>query len=255
MFHTHLVSKIIISVSWLLILTPHSVSAQVNVNNVIFTFKPTGRPVQNVVVSNSSSTPIYVTTKVEALVDVDSSPVKGEPTEDILVSPRQFSIEGNGERTIRMLLKAPASDVERGYRVYFIPQENEFGSQTIVKSEQGRTAVIEVATGVGILVFVDPLESKANFEHTRDATGITFYNRGNIQVYLGDGRACPPGVSFPPIGSSTPSEHDCTGMPSKRIYPGKSFHVNVPLERAVRYLRQVGSSGEYDVLDIGVKEE
>ena len=241
--------------------------AQVNVNNVIFTFTASGRPVQNIQVTNSSNAPVYVSVKTEAMIDYTKRPIESGPTEDILVSPKSFSIEANGQRTVRMLLKKPATELERGYRVYFIPEMNEFGAGTVTKTEQGRTAIIKVATGVGVLVFVDPHETKVSFTNKRDPTGITFTNSGNIQVYMGDGKACPIGVPFPPIGSfgdnaeigkdpKHPDPKGCYNLPSQRVYAGTTFHIDVPLNLSVRYLKRVGSDGPYEAFDsVGLKDQ
>ncbi len=245
----------------LFVFLARDVSAQVNVNSVIFTFTATGRPVQNVVVSNSSSAPIYVSTKSEAMIDFTKTPVQVGPTEDLLISPKNFAIEANGTRTVRVLLRKPSSEVERGYRVYFIPQENEFGGKTITQSEQGRTAVIKVATGVGVLVFVNPIESKVDFKQERDPLGITFVNQGNVQVYLGDGKACPSKVEFPAMGAFSdgntgshsqrhPDTQGCFSIPSRRVYPGTKFRVPVSSDKKVRYLKVEGADGKYEILDI-----
>lgn len=234
------------------IMLAEAASAQVNVNNVIFTFAAGARPVQNILVTNSSANPVYVSVSTEAMIDYTSDPIKTAPTEDIVVSPRKFSIEGKGQRTVRILLKKAPGDIERGYRVYFVPQEGEFDTQTVTSSDKGRIAVIKVATGVGVLVFADPIERKVKFETARDSTGITFTNAGNIQVYLGDGKACPTEVPFPAIGATTTeTEKDvgrCTDVPSQRVYPGKAFRVSVAPTNAVRFLSRVGSAGDYEPL-------
>lgn len=238
-------------------------TAQVNVNNIIYTFKTKDRPVQNIIVTNSSSNPVFVAVKVEAMVDYSKKEIVTAPSDDILVSPKQFSIEANGQRTVRMLLKKPSSETERGYRVYFIPQENEFGAATVTRSEQGRTAVIKIATGVGVLVFVDPVQPNVSFTYRRDERGITFTNSGNLQVYLGDGKSCPPGVPFPNISTTEessvgrdarhPDANGCYSLPSKRVYPGNSFFVEVAKERGVQYLKREGSAGEYATYDVPTK--
>lgn len=236
-------------------------SAQVNVNSVIFTFNPKQRPIQNVIVTNSSNAPVYVSVKTEAMIDYTKEKIQTAPTEDILISPKKFSIEANGQRTVRMLMKSPPTDMERGYRVYFIPQPNEFGTPSVTKSEAGRTTVIKIATGVGILVFVDPISRQDNFSWVRSSGAIDFSNSGNIQVYLGDGKACPNAADLPNStgedASSVvrdarhPDAKGCFNLPSKRIYPGTKFHVAISAQYTARWLKRAGSDGSYELFDIG----
>lgn len=238
-----------------------SAYAQVNVNSIIFTFNPKERPIQNVIVTNASAAPVYVSVKAEAMVDYTKEKIETTPTEDILISPKKFSIEANGQRTVRMLMKNPPTDKERGYRVYFIPQPNEFGAKSVSKTEGGVTTSIKIATGVGILVFVDPINRDPNFTWTRSESSIDFTNSGNIQVHLGDGKACPKPEDLPSASSDDsssvvrdakhPDSKGCFSLPSKRVYPGTKFHVAIPASYTARWVRRVGSNGQYEVLDIG----
>jgi P pilus assembly chaperone PapD len=228
--------------------------AQVGVSNILFNFKASERPIQNVVVTNSATSPVYVSVAVEEIVDPRTNPLTVTPSEDVLVSPKNFSIEARGQRTVRLLVRKPSTDVERAYRVYFIPQDRGDSAEGYEHTVAGRTAVIKVATGMGILVFVEPKVPQPSLQWVRTSTGIDFVNNGNIQVYLGDGNSCPPGVEPPPISSREQSAQDnhrgCVALPSKRIYAGTSFSAQLSPDRAAVWLKKIGGGGEYEKLII-----
>jgi len=213
------------------ILVPRA-EAQISVNDVIVQFKAGERPVQNIVVKNSSPDVFYVTATCEELTEPseDKSPLVA--TEDILISPKKFSIDGNSERVIRMLHRKPADDKERVYRVAFVPQEKEFG-EAIVRQDRDRRTMLRVITGMGILVFVDPAKPLSDLKWTRDGDTIKFYNAGNQHVRLSDGKAC----DSEGVG--------CTDIPTRRVYGGKEYVVSAPKTKTLYFTRRDGPSGDF----------
>ena len=71
--------------------------AQISVNDVIIQFKAGQRPVQNVIVKNSSDDVFYVTASSEEIQEPGEEKSALLPTEDLLVSPKRFSIDGKGD--------------------------------------------------------------------------------------------------------------------------------------------------------------
>ena len=214
----------------------HSAFAQISLDNVLVHLGVNERPVHNVVVGNSSDNPMYVTVELEAIPDPTNSSVT-KPTEELLASPKTFSIEPHGQRTVRLLLKTPPTEKERVFRVSFVPQDRGFGEE-VKQSYAGRSTVIRVLTGMGALVFADPISPKADLQWNRVGEKITFTNSGNLNVFLADGEAC-----------IKPGEN-CTKIPGQRVYAGATWEVKAPAGSTVTFLKRIGGSGEYEQLNI-----
>ena len=205
--------------------------AQVTVSSVIMTFQSTGRPVQNVMVGNTAEVPVYVQATVEKVLDPATGGRKSEPSENILVSPQKFSIEAQGNRAVRLLIRKPPAGDEEVYRVVFTPQDREFGTE-IKKTVGGRTASIRVLTGMGVLTFVEPANPRGNLEWDRTSEKIVFSNSGNVHVELGDGSAC--------------KGESCTPVKRKRVYAGTTYEVAVPGDTRISFVARTGSAGAYE---------
>lgn len=209
--------------------------AQVAVSSSLFTFRPGVRPVQNVNVMNGSSVPMYVTIQVQAVKDLGAENTQYEPSEDILVSPKKFSIPPDGSRTVRMLLKNAPVDKERAYRVLVIPQQSDFDASQLQGTKFAKgSLVLKVATGVGMLVFVQPKDVIRKLRVERDSKGVKFINEGNTQVALSGGALCPAGVTLEEgelelvyygKDSKVVATKGCTEFKGGRIHSGRSREV------------------------------
>jgi len=213
--------------------------AQVTVNNVIVTFLPTKRPIQNVLVGNSSENPAYVLAHVEVILNPGEQGDKVEPSKDILVSPKTFSIEPYGERAVRMLLRKVPTEKEKVYRVLFTPQDRGFG-QEVKETVSGRTASIRVLTGMGVLVFVQPKNPLGHLKWKRTKNKITFTNVGNVHVELGEGKMC--------------VNEDCKEAPRKRVYAGQTYEIPVKADRKIEYLMRTGSLAGFEAVELPALE-
>jgi len=210
-------------------------AAQVTVSSVIMTFQPGKRPVQNVMVGNSSDNPAYVLASVEKILDPEAGGNTTEPSENILISPKAFSIEPRGSRATRLLLRAPPAEKEEVYRIVFTPQDRGFGT-TVKKEIGGRSASIRVLTGMGVLLFVEPVNPVGKLRWERAQDTITFSNSGNLHVELSDGKAC--------------KGDTCSPLERKRVYPAAPYTVKVDPEARVTYLVRTGSAGAFETLAI-----
>jgi len=214
--------------------------AQITVNTAIVHFKYGQRPVINVEVGNSSEHTAYVVVQVMAVPDPASDSSHTIETEELLVSPRNFSVEANGQRTVRLLLRKPPGDSELVYRVSFIPQDRGFGDEVEHNLGGGATAVIRVLSGMGILVFADPINPTGKLEWTRAGDLLTFTNPGNVHVFLGDGQSC----------HGERNSEGCEKLPAKRLYAGETFEVTLPKNKTAFYLIKKGASGDYQRIEI-----
>lgn len=236
----HMKSILLIIIAVMITLTiPGRLAAQITVDNVIVHLAVGARPVHNVIVSNGADQTAYVTVEVAEVVDPAKDAGHTEPTKDLLASPKAFSVEANGQRTVRLLLKAKPGEKERVFRVSFIPQDRGFGEE-YRRSVAGRNTVIRVLTGMGILVFADPKEPKVNLSWEREGGRIKIFNSGTSHVYLGNGKSCTP-------------ENVCTDIPSKRLYAQSEYIISTPDKNTVSFLKEERASGDYQKLTIDPK--
>jgi len=225
------------------VLLPVSAFAQVTVSNILVTFRPTERPVQNVIAGNSDpKNPVSVTTHVEKVLNPESGGDKVEPSDDILVSPANFSIAPGGQRAIRIVprrsVKSDSKDApmnEVVYRILFSPIDRGFGHE-VKQNSGGRSASIRVLTGMGILLFLEPPVPYGELLWERRADVISFFNKGNTHVEIAEGKAC--------------LVDDCSPIDRKRVYAGTAFEIKVPAEKTVTYMARTGSSGAFQSLTI-----
>jgi len=224
-----LISLFITLLSSLLV---QQVEAQISVNDVIVHFKAAERPLQNIIVKNSAKEVFYVTATVEELSEPseDKSPLL--VTEDLIVSPKKFSIDANSERVVRLLSRKTHDNKERVYRVSFVPQEKEFG-EPLEGASGDRKTMIRVITGMGVLVFIDPINPKPELKWVRTPDSVIFTNSGNQHTRLSEGKAC------------DSEDVGCTDLPSRRVYGGKDYTVSVPANKTIYYTRRDGPSGDF----------
>ena len=232
--------------------------AQISVDNVIIRFSAGQRPVQNVNVRNNSPKVAYVNVEAHSVPSPGTSQSL-EKTSDLIVSPRAFSIEPNGTRTVRILLQTPPTELERTFRVSFIPQDRDFGEEHHFKTE-GRAAVIRVLSGMGILVFADPAKPIVDLAWKRLGNKLVLYNAGNVNIYIADGQSCPPNTNqkLAPndatvsdlVKASEEQKSNCSRLETKRLYAGQRVELTTPGGNSVTYLRSDGGTAEYQRLVI-----
>ncbi len=217
------------------VLVPRLAVAQISLSDVIVHFKAGERPIRNVTVRNQSEDPIFVTVEADQVFDPGADKPDRKPTEKLLVAPRMFSIDANGERTVRVLLKQPSKETEEIYRVKFLPQLRDFDVEK--DSRRVQKTMIKVLTGMGVLIFSDPAKPVSKLTWERKGNTITFTNEGNRNIRISEGEVCD--------GSGT-----CTPIPGRRIYAGYSFEVDAPSDRVVKYLKQDGYDGNIEIITV-----
>ena len=230
----------------LVISLPPVTLAQISVNDVVIHMARGQRPIKNIVVRNSAEDVFYVTASASRLDSSEVTGLKEVPAENLLISPKTFSVPGKGERTVRVVLKAMPKDKEEVYQISFSPSDKGFDeSARVQKNLAGRQISIRVLTGMGVLLFVDPVDPKPRLLWERHEGRVTFTNPGNQHVRLMFGKAC--------RGSST-SDEKCESLPAKRVHPGQIFEINVHPESVIKYVRRDGASGEYQPVTINPGE-
>ena len=202
--------------------------AQISVDRVIFTFKKGAPPVHNVIVKNSSDDPLFVTVTPVIVNRAGFPDEKRQDAAELIGSPKRFPIGAQGERTVRLLLKKPLGDVEQVYRVTFAPEPGENLPQSADFIKKNKVN-LRILTGVGILIFADPMEAHPKLTWTRTAKEIVFRNEGNIGVKLEDGRCC-----TKPEDAST-----CVNLPGKRLYLGNEYAVPTTCAGVITYRQKI----------------
>jgi Mat/Ecp fimbriae periplasmic chaperone len=205
-------------------------NAQVSVDRVIVNFKASERPVRNLVVHNGGAEPVWIEVISERMERSGFADERRVPTEDLVVSPKRFSIEPNGDRTVRLLLKKSIGAEEQVYRVKFMPQAKEFDLGA--NQKDGKSSQLKVIFSVGILVFGEPIKPEPKLNLQRDGSKITFKNDGNMNVLFDEVQNC------------TTENKDCQKLPGVRLYPGNSWETKLAVDRILTIRKQVGDSFE-----------
>jgi P pilus assembly chaperone PapD len=256
---TRLVVNVVAAVS-VFVVGVHSAAAQVVANSVIFNFKAGDRPVQNVFVSNSGAAPLYVGVKIQEAVDLSAEKIEFVDSDKLLLSPRNFSLAPNGQRTVRMLLKKPLGEKEGVFRVLLVPQQTEFGQDQTRTIDNGDSKlVMHVATGVGLLVYIEPARVRKELAIIREEKGIRLQNTGNIQAQLIDGTSCPTTVTFSPAElkvaegetrQAAVKRAGCSVVEGKRLHAQRDGFIEVPPSTKLFFNRRFGIAGEYEPIEI-----
>jgi P pilus assembly chaperone PapD len=154
-------------------------------------------------------------------------------TKDLIVSPRRFSIQGKGQRTIRVLLKKPLGQDEQVYRVKLTPKFQGFPGEN--QSSAEKKTQLRIITTVGLLILADPLEAKPELVWERKGDNIIIKNQGNSNIYLDQGESCS-------------SAGACKPLPANRLYAGNTWTVTAPEGQKVSF--QSKSSTGYEKIAI-----
>jgi len=209
--------------------------SQLLVDRVILALKTGQRPIENVVIRNSGDQTLFVSVTPDVMIHPGLPDERREETGDLIVSPKRFSLDPGGQRTVRVLLKKPLGGAEQVYRVKFVPEDRGFGKDVPAISS-GKQTTLKVLTGIGILILVEPTEPSPKLKWKRDGDTLTFTNEGNVNIFLSEGRAC------------RASGEDCSVLAVDRLYPGNTLKVKAPADTVVAYRQEI--RGEFQELVI-----
>ena len=104
---------------------------------------------------------------------------------------------------------------DRIYRVTMKPVIGE-----IVARQSG----LKLVVGYDVLVIARPENARARLKVTRSGDAVEFRNVGNTNALLFNGRQC--------AGEQT----DCAELPSKRIYAGNAWQLQLPATGQARFM-------------------
>ena len=218
-----------------------SAHAQLTIDNVTRTIMPNERPIQNFNVHNISDHRILKGTVEikEFFRNMDDSETT-KPTNDFMVAPASLILRPGDRKVVRLVMRRPPSDdVERYYNINFqasIPEPLELKALGLKQGESKKkntiNAQISVVSGIGAFLTVAPKHINAKLTWSRDATGITFKNDGNVSVDMR------PRKNY----CFDRDKKDCVELPFKRIYPGHTWRFPISGDKAITYYYNVYNS-------------
>jgi hypothetical protein len=207
-------------------LAPGVAPARANrsLSKVIVDFAPAAPSRDDIEITNRGDEVLYVSVEPFEVIE------PGQPGEHrvgnpdprvlgLLVSPNQLVL-GPGERKIvRFSLLERPVEMDRVYRVAIQPVVGELTAQR---------SALKIVVGYDVLVIARPLDGRPVLSVFREGADLEIRNLGNTNALLFDGRQCD-------------EQESCVDLPSKRIYPGGAWQVQLPGEGPVRYLVGSGS--------------
>jgi len=225
--HTLLV--IATSLCFLFVLPITNASASMVLSEAIVHFEP-GKPLRkDIEVENPGSENLYI----EITPSVVNSPGTEnenriaivDPRESgLLVTPSKLVIPPGGRKLVRLVSLKPLGDIERIYRVTFKPVVGELEAEQIG---------VKILVGYEVLVLMQPAKPNPNLVAHRTGKTMSFENKGNTNVLLREGKQCPDGNSS--------NSNNCERIGGKRLYPGNSWSIELPFNKAVDYQMSIGT--------------
>ena len=109
-------------------------------------------------------------------------------------------------------------------RVLFRPAFKLVGQLLAAKRDLRLESELKKLDRYDVLVIARPQNARPLLEVSRDGTAVEFRNVGNTNALLFNGRQC------------AEAETDCAELPSKRIYAGNSWQLELPASGQARFL-------------------
>lgn len=214
---------------FLFVLPVSSVSANMVLSEAIIHFEP-GKPLRkDIEVENPSSENLYVEITPAVVSEPGTKSEKRititDPRESgLLVTPNKIVVPPGGRKLVRLVSLEPLGEKERVYRVTFKPVVGDLETEQIG---------IKVLIGYEVLILMQPAAPDPNLIVNRSGKTLSFENKGNTNILLREGKQCPDGVSN--------DSESCERLGGKRLYPGNSWSVDLPYNKAVDYQMSIGT--------------
>ncbi|MBD8483267.1 molecular chaperone [Pseudomonas coleopterorum] len=189
---------------------------------------------------NSGDTAAFVKVSVAELVyDADGKttevPLDGLPAEQrsLIASPARVIVPTDGMQQVRLLYRGKR-DVERYFRLRFIPVQPETNDGFGLNSEQAKqyndalSAGVSVLAGYGAIMFVKPAQTKYATQVLHEPGRFRVHNQGNATVVLDHFNDC-----------DMSGEH-CVPPTKHHIRPGKELSFEKKSGRLYRFVLEEG---------------
>ena len=219
---------------------------QITLSNTIIEFLPDEKPFKDIGVVNNSNTAIYVVSKLTVLKNPGEKEEDRVPSDEILVSPKRFSVPANGRRVSRLVLKNVPEDTEKVYRLAYSPTDaNPEETPETADPTRKQGLLVTVRTTVGGLIFVYPRKGEARFRWERNGRFVTFFNDGNIHLRVMSLFSC----------VDPQKQETCTKLKGKRLYGGMSHRLEVSPELSLRFTKALKETESIETIVIPVGDK
>jgi len=229
------ISKSVLVILFMALLVPSVSLANLSLNKVLIRFEKGDRPVNNISITNKGAIILKVRAEIIEVKNAGQDSVEELKTRDLMLAPKVFELKPGETRVARVVLRKPPKDREKIFRVRFIPDKV---AQTEEMESNGMSVKIGVVIGMGALVIAAPQNPSPKLTFTREDGKITFVNEGNITAQLQRDKFCSDDVP------------ECINLSGKRIYPGATYVLDVPLVLIGKPFSQtILMNNSYNVVD------
>lgn len=199
-------------------------SAQLAVSQLIVELKPGASRAADIEIFNDSDERSFVSVEPREIINPGLDKEKPQLFPDpealgLLVSPTRLVIEPRQRKRLRIAAIGPEPSRERVYRVTVKPVSGDVA---------GKETGLKLLVGYDLLVLVRPTVSAPNVELRRTGSVLRVLNRGNTSVELAEGKQC------------NEAGENCQQLPSKRLYAGASWQLQLPQAKAGEYRIRAG---------------
>ena len=184
---------------------------------------------RDLVVTNTGDETMYVVVEITEFINpgmFNQSEIQHRTPDEtgLLVSPSKMVL-GAGERAVvRMAVIERPDGADRVFQVTVKP---------VLAEGEVETTMIRMLVAYGVLVIVRPEELMPDFAVQRNGQMLFVENSGNTMIEFAYGQQCDAG------GNS------CFDLPSKRVYPGGTWQVELAYDTPAKY--RVTSGGDTEV--------
>lgn len=207
------------------------------IDRAIVDLLPDESPRQDVKVINDTDDNLYVRIDVLDVTDPGTEAekrilVKNPDDINLLVTPAKMVVPPKSSKLLRIINLDSELKEEKIYRINVTPI-----LPPLLKKEENTKVRLVVAYQV--LVLVAPKDPNYVLTTERKGKALKMVNTGNSYVVLNEGKQCPLPDS---------EEQDCFQLPTKRLYPGNSYDIELPYDVAVELSLQGVAGNEKKII-------
>lgn len=202
---------------------PLPASAQIALNRIILDFSGEQARQDVEVINNGEETAFVVVEP--ARIEQPGSPEEQrvtarDPNElGLLVTPNRLVLEPGERKLVRIAVIEPAAAVDRIYRVTVKP---------VLGEVRATETSLKLLVGYDVLVIVRPGGAAPDLDFQRQGRHLVVTNNGNTNALLSEGRQC------------DASGENCVELPSKRLYAGSRWELELDTEAPAEYYVSAG---------------
>jgi P pilus assembly chaperone PapD len=197
---------------------PPPASAQIALNRIILDFSGEQSRQDIEIVNNGEDTAFIVVepARIEQPGSTEEQRITArDPNElGLLVTPNRLVLEPGERKLVRIAVIEPAAVVDRIYRVTVKP---------VLGEVRATETSLKLLVGYDVLVIVRPGGAAPDLNFQRQGRRVIVTNNGNTNALLSEGRQC------------DPSGGNCTDLPSKRLYAGARWELELETDAPAEY--------------------